>query len=45
MTAMMIIMGFGGSPSFSGEGPIGLTNCVEASRTTACGGAVGSKGE
>lgn len=46
MTAIMIIMGFGGSPSFSYEDPIVPTNCVEASRTTVCGvEAVGSKEE
>ena len=46
MTAIMIIMGFGGSPSLLSEGPIVLTNCIEASRTTVCGAeAVASKGE
>lgn len=46
MTVMMIIMGFGGGPSFLCEDPIVPTNCVEASRTTVCGvEAVGSKEE
>lgn len=37
MTAIMIIMGFGGGPSFPRKNPIVPTNCVEASRTTVCG--------
>lgn len=37
MTAIMIIMGFEGGPSFPHKNPIVLTNCVEASRTTVCG--------
>lgn len=46
MTAIMVIMGFGGGPSFLCEDPIVPTNCVEASRTTVCGvEAVGSKEE
>ena len=44
MTTIMVIMGFGGGPSFLCEDPIVPTNCVEASRTTVCGvEAVGSK--
>lgn len=37
MTAIMIIMGLGGGPSFPRKNPIVPTNCVEASRTTVCG--------
>lgn len=37
MTAIMVIMGFEGGPSFLCVDPIVPTNCVEASRTTVCG--------